>query len=397
MINNKIGGRNMVGRAVNRLAGRLTAVALTAAMAVSMLAGCAAGGKNTETAAKKEYKPSAMEQMNAKNDPNVIQDNYRTCYEVFVYSFFDSDGDGIGDLKGLTEKLDYIEGLGCNEIWMMPIMPSPSYHKYDITDYMNIDKQYGTLDDFDALITECHKRNINVIIDFVVNHTSNEHPWFKAAADYIKSLPDGAEPDSSECPYVDYYNFSKTNAGGYNQLPGTNWYYESQFVDSMPDLNLQSEAVRGEIDKITSFWLDRGVDGFRLDAVLYYNNNNQTETIDDLTWLVNNVKSKKADAYMVGEGWTTYREYAKYYKSGIDSMFNFDFSQQDGYIGKVLNGTANHGASTYGNALVDVENEIKKYTDSYIDAPFIQIMIWDAAQDTITEIMPRRKPRWRRP
>ena len=83
----------MVGRAVNRLAGRLTAVALTAAMAVSMLAGCAAGGKNTETAAKKEYKPSAMEQMNAKNDPNVIQDNYRTCYEVFVYSFFDSDAD----------------------------------------------------------------------------------------------------------------------------------------------------------------------------------------------------------------------------------------------------------------------------------------------------------------
>ena len=370
MINNKIGGHNMVGRAVNRLAGRLTAVALTAAMAVSMLAGCAAGGKNTETAAKKEYKPSAMEQMNAKNDPNVIQDNYRTCYEVFVYSFFDSDGDGIGDLKGLTEKLDYIEGLGCNEIWMMPIMPSPSYHKYDITDYMNIDKQYGTLDDFDALITECHKRNINVIIDFVMNHTSNEHPWFKAAADYIKSLPDGAEPDPSECPYVDYYNFSKTNAGGYNQLPGTNWYYESQFVDSMPDLNLQSEAVRGEIDKVTSFWLDRGVDGFRLDAVLYYNNNNQTETIDDLTWLVNNVKSKKADAYMVGEGWTTYREYAKYYKSGIDSMFNFDFSQQDGYIGKVLNGTANHGASTYGNAIVDVENEIKKYTDSYIDAPF---------------------------
>ena len=81
------------------------------------------------------------------------------------------------------------------------------------------------------LLRSCHKRNINVIIDFVINHTSNEHPWFKAAADYIKSLPDGAEPDSSECPYVDYYNFSKTNTGGYNQLPGTNWYYESQFVD----------------------------------------------------------------------------------------------------------------------------------------------------------------------
>ena len=88
---------------------------------------------------------------------------------------------------------------------------------------MNIDKQYGTLDDFDALITECHKRNINVIIDFVMNHTSNEHPWFKAAADYIKSLPDGAEPESFGMSLCGLLQFSKTNAGGYNQLPGTNW------------------------------------------------------------------------------------------------------------------------------------------------------------------------------
>lgn len=351
---------------------RGTAKTLAAALMLSLLAGCASNGKETETTAeaKKEYVPTAMEQLNEKNDPNVIDDNYRTCYEVFVYSFYDSDGDGIGDLKGLTEKLDYIEELGCNEIWMMPVMPSPSYHKYDVTDYENIDEQYGSLDDFDALVSECHNRGINVIIDFVMNHTSNQHPWFKAASDYIKTLGADEEPDPSVCPYVDYYNFSRTNTGGYNQLPGTDWYYESQFVDSMPDLNLQSEAVRSEFDKIVSFWLDRGVDGFRLDAVLYYNNNNETETIDDLTWLVGNIKSKKPDAYVVGEGWTTYRQYAKYYKSGIDSMFDFDFSQQDGYIAKVLNGTANNGASTYGNAITDINAEISKYTDSYIDAPF---------------------------
>ncbi len=313
---------------------------------------------------------SEMEKLNEKNEQCKIDDAYRTCYEVFVYSFYDSDGDGIGDIKGVTEKLDYIKELGFNQIWLMPIMPSPSYHKYDVTDYKNIDEQYGSLDDFDELVQECHNRGINIIIDFVMNHTSSEHTWFTTAADYIRSLPEGNEPDVNECPYVDYYNFSREGKAGYNKLQGTDWYYESQFVDTMPDLNLQSEAVRSEFDDIVSFWLDRGVDGFRLDAVLYYNNNNESESIDDLTWLVSNIKSKKSDAYVVGEGWTTYRQYAKYYKSGIDSMFDFDFSQQDGYIAKVLNGSANHGASTYGNAITDINAEISQYTDSYIDAPF---------------------------
>ena len=103
-----------------------------------------------------------------------MEDNYRTYYEVFVYSFFDGNGDGIGDLKGLTEKLDYIndgnpettEDLGCNGIWLMPIMPSPSYHKYDVTDYYEIDPAYGTMDDFETLMEECNKRGIKVIIDF---------------------------------------------------------------------------------------------------------------------------------------------------------------------------------------------------------------------------------------
>ena len=99
--------------------------------------------------------------------------------------------------------------LGCNGIWLMPIMPSSTYHKYDVTNYEEIDPSYGTLDDFKTLITECHKRGINVIIDLVMNHTSSHHKWFREASQYLKSLPEGAEPDASECPYVDYYNFSK--------------------------------------------------------------------------------------------------------------------------------------------------------------------------------------------
>ena len=178
------------------------------------------------------------------------------------------------------------------------------------------------------------------------------------------------EPDAAVCPYVEYYNFSREVKAGYNKLQGTDWYYESQFVDSMPDLNLENEAVRAEIDKIVGFWIDRGVDGFRLDAVIHYNDSDETQSIDDLAWLVSDIKSKKEDAYVVGEGWTTYREYAKYYRSGIDSMFDFDMAQQDGYIAKVLNGLSNNGATTYANAITDIDTEIRKYTDSYINAPF---------------------------
>lgn len=347
----------------------LTAV-LTAALMVSMLSGCASSKKDTQSDTQQAAVTTSMEQLNSKNEADIIDDNYRTCYEVFVHSFYDSNDDGIGDLNGLAKKLDYIQDLGCNEIWMMPIMPSPSYHKYDITDYENIDPQYGTLDDFDNLISKCHDKGINVLIDFVINHTSSEHPWFKAASEYIKSLGADEEPDAAVCPYVEYYNFSREVKAGYNKLQGTDWYYESQFVDSMPDLNLENEAVRAEIDKIVGFWIDRGVDGFRLDAVIHYNDSDETESIDDLAWLVSDIKSKKEDAYVVGEGWTTYREYAKYYRSGIDSMFDFDMAQQDGYIAKVLNGLSNNGATTYANAITDIDTEIRKYTDSYINAPF---------------------------
>ena len=141
-------------------------------------------------------------QMNTLNDRetlNIADDKYRTTYEVFLYSYYDSNGDGIGDIQGLIDKLDYINDgddttgtdLGCNEIWLMPVCPSPSYHKYDVTDYEAIDPQYGTMDDFKELVAQCHKRGIRIITDMVMNHTSTEHPWFTKAADYLKKLPAG--------------------------------------------------------------------------------------------------------------------------------------------------------------------------------------------------------------
>ena len=249
----------------------------------------------------------------------------------------------------------------------MPVMPSTTYHKYDVTDYLDIDPEYGTMDDFKNLVAACHDRGINVIIDLVMNHTSSQHEWFKTAAEYLKNLPEGATPDASECPYVDYYNFSKEMQGGYSNIDGTDWYYESQFWSEMPDLNLGNQAVRDEFDKIVDFWLDLGVDGFRLDAAKEYYSGSVDKNVEVLSWFNSMVKEKKEDAYIVAEVWTDQNTYAKYYESGIDSCFDFSFADSTGTIANVLR---NGSASSYGKALVSLQDNLSQYSDSYIDAPF---------------------------
>lgn len=318
---------------------------------------------------------SLMQQINPETE-NVPDDNYRTYYEVFVYSFYDSDGDGIGDLKGVTEKLDYINDgdsttdtdLGCNGIWLMPIMPSTTYHKYDVTDYEDIDPEYGTLDDFKTLIDACHERGINVIIDLVMNHTSSGHEWFQTAYKYLQSLPQGTEPDASECPYVDYYNFSREKKNGYYPVEGTDWYYEGQFWSEMPDLNWDNEAVKTEFEQIVQYWLNLGVDGFRLDAVKEFYSGADEKNIAVLTWFNDMAKAKKEDAYLVGEAWSASNIYSKYYQSGMDSFFDFAYSGSDGVIANTVKGVS--GASSYGKNLINTQEVLGSYSDTYIDAPF---------------------------
>ncbi len=315
--------------------------------------------------------------INSKQDINVVDDKFRTTYEVFVYSFADSNGDGIGDLAGLDEKLDYIndgkygegDDLEANEIWLMPICPSPSYHKYDVTDYTDIDPAYGTMSDFENLISDCHERGIRVILDLVMNHSSSDHPWFKEAAKYMRSLPENAEPDESECPYVKYYNFSRLGLNGYAKLPDSEWYYEARFVDTMPDLNLSNPAVRQEFADITSFWMKKGADGFRLDAVTSYYTGDDESNIEVLTWLADTVHGVNPDAYIVGEAWTNSTIYGKYYQSGVDSFFDFDGADSEGDITSVV--TGQKSAKSYGLGLVDRESRISESSASAINAPFI--------------------------
>ena len=276
-----------------------------------------------------------------------------------------------GDLKGVERKLPYLKECNVNCIHLMPFLDTPkgkSDGGYAVADFRKVRPDLGTMKDLARLTEKCHENDMNVCMDFVMNHTSSQHPWFQTAAEYLKDLPEGMEPDTEACPYVDYYHFSREKGSGYCQLAGTDWYYEAQFWSEMPDLNLESEAVRQEFDEITDFWLEKGVDGFRLDAAKEYETGSINSNIEILSWFNNMVKEKKSDAYIVTEVWSDLETYAQYYQSGIDSSFDFAFADKDGVIAKAVKGTS--GASSYGKAIVRLQDALGTYSDSYIDAPF---------------------------
>ena len=251
-------------------------------------------------------------------------------YEVFVRSFQDSDGDGLGDLRGLTDRLDYIADMGWRGMWLMPVMPSPSYHKYDVTDYMAVDGEYGTLEDMRALIDAAHARGIQVILDMPFNHTSTRHPWFIEAAEALES--------GGESPYIEWYNFRQEGGSGFAPLGETGWFYEEQFAGGgMPDLNLDNPDVREEIEAIMAFWLnDVGCDGFRLDAVTSFYTGDAQANIAFLGWLKRTAEELKPSSYLVGECWANLNTIADYYQSGVDSFFLFPAAQGEGFLNASL-------------------------------------------------------------
>lgn len=284
-------------------------------------------------------------------------------YEIFVYSYQDSNGDGIGDFGGVRNRLDYIADMGYTGIWFMPIMPSPSYHKYDVTDYKAVDPQYGTMADFRALVEDCHDRGIRVIIDLPLNHTSVRHPWFLSAAESIQKR-------KYDSPYLDYYCFTETPVGNkYVKLSGTSWYYEEQFSGGgMPDLNLNSEAVLAEIRDIVTFWLtDVGVDGFRLDAVTSYHASDVAKNVATLDKIKALCEEAKPGSYLVGEAWVGQNALAEYWQSTVDSFFLFPSAQAEGFIVKSLLGRS-PDARKFVSGL---ENALSLLPEGRILAPFL--------------------------
>lgn len=301
-------------------------------------------------------------------------DNYRVWYEIFVYSYCDSDGDGIGDLNGVRSKLPELEKLGVTGIWLMPIHPSTTYHKYNVSDYYAIDPDYGTMEDFDALMAACGERGIKVILDLVVNHTGSEHPWFQEAVDYLQRLSSGETPNAQDCKYLDYYTFVPADAskGGYSEVTGTAYSYESMFSYDMPDLNLDNAQVRREIEAIMQFWMDKGVSGFRLDAAKEFFSGNTTKNVEVLSWLQQTATAIDPNAYLVAEVWDTFATVTDYYESGITSIFNYPFGDSSGKISKVLQGIGQSSVvSTYATALEKADKAYAGSNASYIDAPFL--------------------------
>jgi alpha-amylase len=292
------------------------------------------------------------------------------CYEIFVRSFADSNGDGIGDINGITSKLDYLNDLGIDAIWLTPFGISPTYHKYDVVDYKQIDPEYGTLADMKNLIAEAHKRNIKIVKDLVVNHTSNQHPWFLEAQ------------KGKDNPYRDYYVWLspkaidslgiatreksgdswEVNPWHTPQAGGSEKYY-GLFWSGMPDLNFDNPKVREEIYSVAKFWLQEvGIDGFRLDAAKHIYPDWEAEK-SQAFWVEfrEKVTSYKPDVYLVGEIWTTPDKVAPYFK-GLPANFNIDASQT---IQKIL------GKGEQADLIAQLLNtytEYKKVNPDFVDA-----------------------------
>lgn len=257
----------------------------------------------------------------------------KVCYEIFVRSFCDTNRDGIGDLNGITSKLDYLHDLGIDAIWLTPFFKSPSYHKYDVTNYLEIDPEYGTMEAFDNLIKEAHQLGIKIIIDYVINHTSTQHYWFLQAK------------QGQENPYRNYYIWNtperirelgiekrKLTADSTETNPwhwankGDKEKYYGMFWSGMADLNMDEPRVRREIYEIGRFWLNKGVDGFRLDAARHiYPDDEVQKTHAFWEEFRAEMEATKPDVYIVGEVWTTAERVAPFFR-GLKANFNFDLS-----------------------------------------------------------------------
>ena len=322
----------------------------------------------------------AYEEENYKFDSSVTNANGSVCYEIFVRSFYDTNNDGIGDFNGVTAKLPYLKDLGVKTLWLMPIMPSPSYHGYDVADYYDVNPDYGTMSDFDNLLAEAKKYNIDIMIDIVFNHSSTQNPWFK------QSYEDYVSNNTSLDSKADWYCWIDHYQTGYSIYSGSKGiYYESRFDHSMPDLNTQNEAVRAEMLKILKYWVEKGVDGFRFDAVKYFDFNNTKYNVEFMTYLHDEIVKDYPGIYFVGECWDGITVINDYYKSTFESFFTFG-SSLDGngdasIVGQVKTLTS---ANSFASTIENRERIMKENNPNAYSSYFLSNHDMDRASNSLT-------------
>jgi alpha-amylase len=282
--------------------------------------------------------------------PPIVEDWYRDAigYELFVRSFQDSDGDGIGDLRGLIDRLDELEDLGVDLLWLLPIAKGSSWHGYEVTDHRAVDPSYGTMDDFDALIAAAHARDMRVVLDHVINHTSIEHPWFEGEHDnwYVwRDFDPGWPQPWSSNP-------------AWHALDGR-WYY-GVFSTRLPDLDYTNADLRAEMLELASFWLDRGADGYRLDAARYLVETGpgplQSDTAETHAFWRDFRKAcdrARPAPLLVGEVWAENEIVARYFgdETERELTMTFDFDSSYGILDSIREGNASRAKATLSERL----------------------------------------------
>lgn len=310
-------------------------------------------------------------------DYDSLYPNRGTYYQIFVRSFSDSDGDGIGDFNGITEKLDYLEELGIDNIWLMPIHPSPTYHGYDVTDYYAVNPEYGTMEDFENLLAAADERGINIIIDLVINHTSSEHPWF---TEWRNDNPD----------YQGWYRKIRSSDERFEinrsawHTYGDGYYYAGLFGHTMPDLNWSNPAVQEEMLNVALFWMEKGVSGFRLDAILHLEGHGEVlpptvpieSSIEKLALWNFGIEMEYPDVYLAGEVWDGFSVFSKFV-AATDSSLNFE-------VGADILYTINRGSNDeYVEDMMDMIDALEAIDPDAIDAPFL----YNHDQDRLASIL----------
>ena len=269
-------------------------------------------------------------------------DNNRVFYEIFVGSFSDSDGDGTGDLRGIINRMDYLndgdpasgKSLGVEGIWLTPVFLSPSYHKYDVTDYYTIDPAFGTEEDLKELIRVCHERDVKLILDLPLNHTGDQNGWFRNfCSAHLLHNPDNI--------WYNLYTWigkddPKPAGRRFLPVPGTDELYECNFSDRMPELNFDDESAWKKALDIAYYYLDLGVDGFRFDAAKYiYLNEEDKNTVFWIRYM-EKLKEKKPDIYAVAEVWDGDGVLERYQKAV--NCFHFSAAQGEGIYAETARG-----------------------------------------------------------